>query len=51
VDGDVIGGAFIFKEVHLFEAAGDIFFDGEGGGFFDDNYVNAEGFGAKLDFG
>jgi hypothetical protein len=44
VDGDVIGRTFIFEEVQLFEAVGDILPNGEGGRFFDDDHINAERF-------
>jgi hypothetical protein len=50
MDGDTVSGAFVLEDVDPPEHSGDIFPDGEGGGFFDDDHIDAERFGSELDF-
>jgi hypothetical protein len=50
VEGNRVRRTFVFDDVDPLEQAGDVFGDGEGGRFFDDEQVDTEGFGTELDF-
>jgi hypothetical protein len=50
VDREIILRAFVFQQIHFFENPGDILFDDQVPGFFDDDQVDFQGFGVKLVF-
>jgi len=45
---NVVGWAFVLNDVVFAEHSGDVLFDKDIGGFFDDNDINPQGFGGKL---
>ncbi|MDR0720426.1 MAG: hypothetical protein LBF78_12385, partial [Treponema sp.] len=47
---NIILRAFVFQDIDLFKNPGDVLFDDQIRGFFDDDQVDFQGFGSKLVF-